>query len=74
MTGKELKEARRKIGIYQYQLAVCLDTPVRTLQDWENGINTIPGHMAVLMGLLVERDEKFMQSVADRLKRKVTVG
>ena len=56
MTPEEFKEARHALGLKQTELAVALETPYRTVQDWERGRNRIPGVAAVALRLLLERD------------------
>jgi DNA-binding transcriptional regulator YiaG len=43
MTGKELREARRKAGLTMKEAAEASATPYRTWQDWETGKRRVPG-------------------------------
>ena len=56
MTPEEFKKARYALGLKQTELALALETPYRTVQDWESGRNRIPGVAAVALRLLQERD------------------
>jgi DNA-binding transcriptional regulator YiaG len=53
MTAIELREARLKLGLSQQKMADLIHTSRRTWQDWEYGINPVPGPTACLMFLLV---------------------
>lgn len=55
MTSDELKSARSTIGLSQTDMARTLHTPLRTYQDWEAGVNRIPGIVEVAVTLLAER-------------------
>ena len=37
MTPAEFREARRRLGLSQFQLAAVLDTSDRTIRKWEGG-------------------------------------
>lgn len=42
MTARQLKAARRRMGISQANLAAALDLHVRTISKWERGVQPIP--------------------------------
>lgn len=71
MTNNELKTARLKLGLNQVEMAKTLKTPYRTYQDWESGVNPIPGVCQVAVGLLLKKDEWFMATVFDRVEKKI---
>ena len=52
MTPDEFREARRKLGLSQQQLAelMCVQSG-RTIRRWENGERDIPGPAQVLLAL-----------------------
>ncbi len=82
MTAEEFKKARFALGMKQTELAMALETPYRTVQDWETGRNRIPGVAAVALRLLLERDrwatdqtlaetlEQFRRDIKGRLAEK----
>ena len=61
MTGEELKEARRVLGLTQKQMAEALETPFRTYQDWEMGRPKIPGVVAVAVQCLGKRKKRVVK-------------
>lgn len=69
MTSEELKAARKALKYSQAELACALDTPKRTIQDWEGGKCRLPGVIGVAMGLLREKDEAVMTWIAEKIKR-----
>ena len=69
MTSEELKAARKALKYSQAELACALDTPKRTIQDWEGGKCRLPGMIGVAMGLLREKDEAVMTWIAEKIKR-----
>ena len=69
MTSEELKAARKALKYSQAELACALDTPKRTIQDWEGGKCRLPGVLGVAMGLLREKDEAVMTWIAEKIKR-----
>ena len=69
MTSEELKASRKALKYSQAELACALDTPKRTIQDWEGGKCRLPGVIGVAMGLLREKDEAVMTWIAEKIKR-----
>ena len=73
MTAEEFKKARQALGLKQTELAAAMETPYRTLQDWEAGKNRIPGVAAVALRLLQERDrwatERALAAALEQFKR-----
>lgn len=47
-----LRQARQKTGLSQAEFARCIDTPVATLRDWEQGRFKPPGGVLCLLRLL----------------------
>ena len=64
-----MKAARKALKYSQSELACALDTPKRTIQDWEGGKCRLPGVLGVAMGLLREKDEAVMTWIAEKIKR-----
>ncbi len=50
----DLKQDRHKLGLTQRQLATLAKTPLKTYQNWEQGIISTPGSMMVLVDLLLK--------------------
>ena len=42
MTGEELRIRRERLGISQAQLAIALQRPLDSIQNWEQGRRAIP--------------------------------
>lgn len=73
MTTDELKNARKTLKMNQAAMAVLLDTPYRTYQDWEAGKARIPGVVGVAMRLLRERDKWVMAKVLNSVDARVAM-
>ncbi len=58
MTSKELKKIRNDLGMTQKALAEALNTPFRTLQDWEYGKRRIPGILEITLECLKKKGAK----------------
>ena len=71
MTHAELKTARCTMGVSASEMARALQTPLRTYQDWESGVNRIPGVVAVAVSLLGERMSWSMTVITQNLDNKV---
>jgi len=52
------KEIRKKTGLSQTQFAKRYDIPVRTLQQWEQGISKPAPYVELMLNNLVSNDEK----------------
>ncbi|HEY6837978.1 MAG TPA: helix-turn-helix domain-containing protein [Geobacteraceae bacterium] len=79
MTPEEFKNARRALGMKQTELALALETPYRTVQDWESGRNRIPGIAAVALRLLQEQDHwaserQLLGVLVEQLRKNITGG
>ena len=59
MTNLELISARNTLKYSQADMSIAIETPKRTIQDWESGRNRIPGVAKVAVNLLVERSKSF---------------
>lgn len=60
LTPKELRKARRQLGLTQNQLAAALKMGANGYQSvgrWERDGNTIPGPVQVAVELLLEKQE-----------------
>ena len=53
MIGKELKGARKTLGLSQQSIADLIGTTRRTWQDWEYDVTPCPGPVASLIFLLL---------------------
>lgn len=52
-----VQQARKKAGLTQAEFAHCINTPVTTLRDWEQGRFKPPGGVVCLLRLIVRRPE-----------------
>jgi len=52
MTAEELKKARNKLGLSQWELAVKLNMSQGTITNWERGYRDIPDIQAEKIKLL----------------------
>jgi DNA-binding transcriptional regulator YiaG len=55
MTREELKKIRDDLGMTQKALSEALNTPFRTLQDWEYGKRRIPGILEIALACLKKK-------------------
>ncbi len=55
MTHKELQKIRKDLGMTQKALSEALNTPLRTLQDWEYGERRIPGILEIALACLKKK-------------------
>jgi len=58
MTGKELKELRRRLGLTQKKLARQLGVIPLTVARWETGTRAIPSFLALALKALENQMEK----------------
>ena len=58
MTGKELKELRRRLGLTQEKLARQLGVIPLTVARWETGTRTIPSFLPLALEALENRMKK----------------
>ena len=71
MTSDELKTARATLGYSQADLSAAMQTPKRTIQDWEGGKCRLPGWLSVMMELLIEKDERVMGEIREQVEARV---
>jgi len=65
----KIKKLRKKTGLSQSKFAAKFGIPVRTLQQWEQGISAPPEYLVRMMAyimLLEERDENNEQSKGNK--------
>jgi DNA-binding XRE family transcriptional regulator len=55
MTGKELQAWRRKWGLTQEKLALCLGVNRITITRWETGVRPIPSFLFLALEALENR-------------------
>ena len=58
MTGKELRQIRKRLGLSQSQLAKVMETTVTSVARWERGERPISGPVSVLVKLLLEKRKR----------------
>ena len=63
MAPDQLKAAQDKLGFKPIDMVKALKTSRRTYQDWLSGRRRIPGICEVAVGLLLERDARFMANI-----------
>jgi len=52
-----VRATRSKLGVSQAELATCINTPIATLRDWEQGRFSPPGVALCLFKLLASHPE-----------------
>ena len=68
----EIKELRKKKGLSQSKFSAKFGIPVRTLQQWEQGISAPPEYLVRMMAyimLLEEKEGKATDSNYGRIPR-----
>ena len=53
-----IKELRKKTGLSQSKFATKFEIPVRTLQQWEQGISAPPEYLVRMMAYIMLLEEK----------------
>lgn len=71
MTAAELKRLRLEMGFDKASLALTLELPYRTLQDYEAGRRSIPAKFSSKMRAAHRADRRFMAGVARRTDREL---
>lgn len=56
MTADDFHAARAALGLTQAQMAVALESDLRTIQRWEGGERSIPGPVRVALRLLMNKE------------------
>ena len=69
MSPKELQKIREDLGMTQKALSEALNTPLRTLQDWEYGKRRIPGILEIALACLKKRGGKIRKGKAPVVKK-----
>jgi transcriptional regulator with XRE-family HTH domain len=64
MTGADLKDARRQLGLSQAQLVKALGVHLRTLSRWETDVTPIPHRIVILIALAL-KSPKSRKSLMD---------
>jgi putative transcriptional regulator len=59
-----MRQARKVTGLSQHEFARCIDTPVATLRDWEQGRFSPPG-AATALARLIARHPQWVKDLAD---------
>ena len=72
MTAIDLKTIRCAMDISAAEMARAMKTPLRTYQDWEAGVNRIPGVAEVAATLLIERMNWSMGEITKSIDSKVS--
>ncbi len=52
-----IKELRKKTGLSQSKFAAKFEIPVRTLQQWEQGISAPPEYLIRMMAYIMELEK-----------------
>ena len=52
-----IKELRKKTGLSQSKFAAKFEIPVRTLQQWEQGISAPPEYVVRMMAYIMELEK-----------------
>ena len=57
--SEKIKELRKKTGLSQSKFSAKFGIPVRTLQQWEQGISAPPEYLVRMMAYIMLLEEKF---------------
>ena len=57
-SADRIKELRKKTGLSQSRFAAKFEIPVRTLQQWEQGISAPPEYLVRMMAYIMRLEEK----------------
>ena len=55
--SKKIKELRKKTGLSQSKFSAKFGIPVRTLQQWEQGISAPPEYLVRMMAYIMQLEE-----------------
>ena len=55
--SKKIKELRKKTGLSQSKFSAKFGIPVRTLQQWEQGISAPPEYLIRMMAYIMQLEE-----------------
>lgn len=66
MTGKEIKEARLKLGLTQEKFGEKLGSAKRTVQDWESGLRNPSGPAKILIQRMLDEVAIYHQPKSTR--------
>ena len=58
-SADRIKELRKKTGLSQSRFAAKFEIPVRTLQQWEQGISAPPEYLVRMMAYIMLLEERF---------------
>ena len=56
--AERIKDLRKKTGLSQSKFSAKLGIPVRTLQQWEQGISAPPEYLVRMMAYILMLEEK----------------
>ena len=56
--SEKIKELRKKTGLSQSKFSAKFGIPVRTLQQWEQGISAPPEYLVRMMAYIMRLEEK----------------
>ena len=57
--SEKIKKLRKKTGLSQSRFSAKFGIPVRTLQQWEQGISTPPEYLVRMMTYIMLLEERF---------------
>lgn len=56
--SERIRELRRETGLSQSKFSAKFGIPVRTLQQWEQGISAPPGYVVRMMAYIMRMEKK----------------
>ena len=65
-TSDKIKELRKKAGLSQSKFSAKFGIPVRTLQQWEQGISAPPEYVVRMMAYIMLLEEKGENNEQDK--------
>ena len=69
--SEEIKELRKKTGLSQSKFSAKFGIPVRTLQQWEQGISAPPEYLVRMMAYIMLLEEKSQIQDEELIRGKV---
>ena len=63
--SEKIKELRKKTGLQQSKFSAKFGIPVRTLQQWEQGISAPPEYLVRMMAYIMQLEERAEKNEQD---------
>ena len=73
-SADRIKELRKKTGLSQSRFAAKFEIPVRTLQQWEQGISAPPEYLVRMMAYIMQLEENGQKQDEEPIRGKNADG